>query len=175
MIAIIDYGVGNLFSVTSSLQAIGADTVITSDPEIIRKSDKLLLPGVGAFSDAIAKLVESLTGNNWKCRYLQRFQFLVGCHTHPDAVEHVVYTKNVLYRTYYAFAVYDNGTIRTHKKRMGRKDIAFFACKDRCTVMQHYTLPVGYYSRDRLTSLFDTFWQLVGIGAGSPKRYYEYR
>jgi glutamine amidotransferase len=56
MIAIIDYGVGNLFSVTSSLQAIGADTVITSDPEIIRKSDKLLLPGVGAFSDAIAKL-----------------------------------------------------------------------------------------------------------------------
>lgn len=56
MIAIIDYGVGNLFSVTSSLQAIGADTVITSDPEIIRKADKLLLPGVGAFSDAIAKL-----------------------------------------------------------------------------------------------------------------------
>ena len=56
MIAIIDYGVGNLFSVTSSLQAIGADTVITSDPESIRKADKLLLPGVGAFSDAIAKL-----------------------------------------------------------------------------------------------------------------------
>ena len=56
MIAIIDYGVGNLFSLTSSLGSIGAETVITSDPEVIRKADKLLLPGVGAFSDAIAKL-----------------------------------------------------------------------------------------------------------------------
>lgn len=56
MIAIIDYGVGNLFSLTCSLGSIGAETVITSDPEVIRKADKLLLPGVGAFSDAIAKL-----------------------------------------------------------------------------------------------------------------------
>jgi len=56
MIAIIDYGVGNLFSVTSSLRTLGAETVITSDPEEIRRADKLLLPGVGAFSDAIAKL-----------------------------------------------------------------------------------------------------------------------
>ena len=56
MIAIIDYGVGNLFSLTSSLGSIGAETVITSDPDVIRKADKLLLPGVGAFSDAIAKL-----------------------------------------------------------------------------------------------------------------------
>lgn len=56
MIAIIDYGVGNLFSVTSSLRTLGAETVITSDPEEIRRAAKLLLPGVGAFSDAIAKL-----------------------------------------------------------------------------------------------------------------------
>lgn len=56
MIAIIDYGVGNLFSVTCSLGSFGAETVITSDPDVIRKADKLLLPGVGAFSDAIAKL-----------------------------------------------------------------------------------------------------------------------
>ena len=56
MIAIIDYGVGNLFSVTSSLRSLGAETFITSDPEEIRRADKLLLPGVGAFSDAIAKL-----------------------------------------------------------------------------------------------------------------------
>lgn len=56
MIAIIDYGVGNMFSLTSSLGSIGAETVITSDPDVIRKADKLLLPGVGAFSDAIAKL-----------------------------------------------------------------------------------------------------------------------
>ena len=56
MIAIIDYGVGNLFSLTCSFKAIGADTVVTGDPEIIKKADKLILPGVGAFSDAIKKL-----------------------------------------------------------------------------------------------------------------------
>ena len=56
MIAIIDYGVGNLFSLTCSLNSIGAETVITSDSQAIRKADKLLLPGVGAFEDAIAKL-----------------------------------------------------------------------------------------------------------------------
>lgn len=56
MIAIIDYGVGNLFSLSSSLKAIGAETVITGDPEIIKKADKLILPGVGAFGDAAEKL-----------------------------------------------------------------------------------------------------------------------
>ena len=56
MLAIIDYGVGNLFSLTCSLNSIGAETVITSDPDTIRGADKLLLPGVGAFEDAIAKL-----------------------------------------------------------------------------------------------------------------------
>ncbi len=56
MIAIIDYGVGNLFSLTSSFKAIGADTVVTGDPEIIKKADKLILPGVGAFGDAAEKL-----------------------------------------------------------------------------------------------------------------------
>lgn len=59
MIALIDYGVGNLFSLTSSLRAVGADTVVTSDPEIIKKADKLILPGVGAFGDASEKLRES--------------------------------------------------------------------------------------------------------------------
>ena len=43
MIAIVDYGVGNLFSLCSSLEAIGADTVVTSDPEIIANADKILL------------------------------------------------------------------------------------------------------------------------------------
>lgn len=56
MIAIIDYGVGNLFSLSSSLRAIGFDAVVTGDAEIIKKADKLILPGVGAFADAIAKL-----------------------------------------------------------------------------------------------------------------------
>ena len=59
MIAIIDYGVGNLFSLSSSFKAIGADTVITGDSEIIKKADKLILPGVGAFCDAITKLKET--------------------------------------------------------------------------------------------------------------------
>ena len=56
MIAIIDYGVGNLFSLKSSFAAIGADTVVTGDPTVIRGADKLVLPGVGAFGDAAALL-----------------------------------------------------------------------------------------------------------------------
>lgn len=59
MIAVIDYGVGNLFSLTSSLRAIGAECVVTSDPEQIRAADKIILPGVGAFEDAKLKLSES--------------------------------------------------------------------------------------------------------------------
>lgn len=59
MIAIIDYGVGNLFSLCSSLRSIGADAVVTSDPEELRRADKLILPGVGAFADAAKKLRDS--------------------------------------------------------------------------------------------------------------------
>ena len=59
MIAVMDYGVGNLFSLCSSLEKIGAEAVVTSDPEVIRKADKLILPGVGAFADAARKLRES--------------------------------------------------------------------------------------------------------------------
>ena len=59
MIAIIDYGVGNLFSLSSSLKAVGADVVITGDEEVIKKADKLILPGVGAFGDAADKLFGS--------------------------------------------------------------------------------------------------------------------
>ena len=56
MIAIIDYGVGNLFSLRSSFAAIGQDAVVTSDIEEIRRADRLILPGVGAFQDAAEKL-----------------------------------------------------------------------------------------------------------------------
>lgn len=52
MIRIIDYGVGNLFSLRSSLRAIGIDADYTGNPAVIRKADKLILPGVGAFRDA---------------------------------------------------------------------------------------------------------------------------
>ena len=56
MLAMIDYGVGNLFSLRCSLERIGADVIITDDVETIKKADRLILPGVGAFGDASAKL-----------------------------------------------------------------------------------------------------------------------
>jgi glutamine amidotransferase len=56
MIAIIDYGVGNLFSLGCSFEYIGEKTVITSDEKTIRDADRLVLPGVGAFGDAADKL-----------------------------------------------------------------------------------------------------------------------
>ncbi len=59
MIAIIDYGVGNLFSLKSSFHAIGAEAVVTSDPAVIHAADRILLPGVGAFEDAAKKLRQS--------------------------------------------------------------------------------------------------------------------
>ncbi|MBR5739122.1 MAG: imidazole glycerol phosphate synthase subunit HisH [Lachnospiraceae bacterium] len=59
MIAIIDYGVGNLFSLKSSLDAVGAPAVVTGDAGVIRSADKLILPGVGAFRDARRKLLDT--------------------------------------------------------------------------------------------------------------------
>ena len=59
MIAIIDYGVGNLFSLCSSLERIGVQAAVTSDPQVISQADKLILPGVGAFADAAQKLRDS--------------------------------------------------------------------------------------------------------------------
>ena len=56
MVAIVDYGVGNLFSLKSSLDAIGAEAVVTSDAAVLRAADHILLPGVGAFEDAANKL-----------------------------------------------------------------------------------------------------------------------
>ena len=56
MVAIVDYGVGNLFSLVSSLRAIGQEAEVTSDPAAIRAADRVILPGVGAFGDAVEKL-----------------------------------------------------------------------------------------------------------------------
>ncbi len=58
MIAIVDYGVGNLFSLKSSFAAIGADAFVSRDPAEIQKADKIILPGVGAFGDAAKKLAD---------------------------------------------------------------------------------------------------------------------
>ena len=59
MTAIIDYGVGNLFSLKCSLSSIGEETVVTDDEETLEKADRLVLPGVGAFRDAREALVRS--------------------------------------------------------------------------------------------------------------------
>ena len=56
MIAIVDYGVGNLFSLQSSFAAIGEKAIVTGQPEMLRQADRIVLPGVGAFEDAANKL-----------------------------------------------------------------------------------------------------------------------
>jgi glutamine amidotransferase len=58
MVAIVDYGVGNLFSLCSSLKAIGAEAIVTDDPAKLAAADRIILPGVGAFGDAADKLRE---------------------------------------------------------------------------------------------------------------------
>lgn len=58
MIAIIDYGMGNLFSVEKAFVKLGAEVVVTSDPEVILSADKVVLPGVGAFGDCMKNLTE---------------------------------------------------------------------------------------------------------------------
>ena len=67
MIAIVDYGVGNLFSLQSSLAYIGETAVVTKDPALLKAADGVILPGVGAFGDAAKKLrdtglAEAVTG-----------------------------------------------------------------------------------------------------------------
>ncbi len=59
MIVIVDYGVGNLFSLKSSFASIGHEATVSADEAVIRRADKVILPGVGAFRDAVRKLKES--------------------------------------------------------------------------------------------------------------------
>ncbi len=59
MIGIIDYGVGNLFSLRSSFEAIGQEAFVSGDPALLARANRLILPGVGAFGDAARKLRES--------------------------------------------------------------------------------------------------------------------
>lgn len=72
MIAIVDYGVGNLFSLSCSFKAVGADVVVSSDPAVISSADKIVLPGVGAFEDAAKKLKESGLGELVKKESLKK-------------------------------------------------------------------------------------------------------
>ncbi len=59
MIAIVDYGVGNLYSISHSLSFLGIENTVTNDREMLNRADKLILPGVGAFGDAREKLRDS--------------------------------------------------------------------------------------------------------------------
>ena len=59
MVAIIDYGVGNLYSLKSSFLAIGEEVVVTDDLSVLKNAERIVLPGVGAFSDAVKKLRDS--------------------------------------------------------------------------------------------------------------------
>ena len=77
MIAVIDYGVGNLFSIKSSFARIGADAVVTSDKKIIQNADRILLPGVGAFEDAARKLRESGMAD-LLCEEVKKGKYLMG-------------------------------------------------------------------------------------------------
>ena len=63
MTAIVDYGVGNLFSLQCSFGAIGESAVVTGDPAVIRSADRVILPGVGAFADAAQKLNDTGLGD----------------------------------------------------------------------------------------------------------------
>jgi len=58
MLTIVDYGVGNLFSLRSSLESLGIDVCVSGDPDDLKKANRIILPGVGAFEDAIRKLRE---------------------------------------------------------------------------------------------------------------------
>lgn len=62
MIAIVDYGVGNLFSLRCSFAAIGVEAVVTADPDVLAQAEKIVLPGVGAFGDAAQKLRDTGLG-----------------------------------------------------------------------------------------------------------------
>ena len=59
MIGIVDYGVGNLFSLTCALRALEAEVLVSREPEVLQKADSLILPGVGAFAGAMEKLKAS--------------------------------------------------------------------------------------------------------------------
>lgn len=77
MIAIIDYGVGNLFSIQSSFARVGAEAVVTADKKTIENADKIMLPGVGAFEDAAKKLRETGLGELVK-NEVKKGKYLMG-------------------------------------------------------------------------------------------------
>ena len=77
-VTVIDYGVGNLLSVSRALEHCGAKVTITSDPKLILTADRVILPGVGAFSDGMAALEAIGSVFAWACNcYLTKAKSLV--------------------------------------------------------------------------------------------------
>jgi imidazole glycerol-phosphate synthase subunit HisH len=66
MIAIIDYGMGNLRSVQKAIEAVGSTAEVTSDPDRVRRASKVILPGVGAFADAMTELRRTGLGDAFR-------------------------------------------------------------------------------------------------------------
>ena len=104
MVVIVDYGVGHLFSLASSFRAIGEETTVTSDPELIRRAERIVLPGVGAFGDAAKKLRE--TGLDAVVREeAAKVGLLLELEALGDAVEALpegsVHVKNIIKNTVY--------------------------------------------------------------------------
>jgi glutamine amidotransferase len=67
LIAIIDYGMGNLHSVSKAVERLGYECIVTADADVIMQADKAILPGVGAFGDAMQYLRESGLQQAWAC------------------------------------------------------------------------------------------------------------
>ena len=76
MIAVIDYGAGNLFSVKNALDFLGVENCIAKDAETIQKADGMILPGVGAFPDAYGKVKRKRTWFLYYVRKQQKSLFL---------------------------------------------------------------------------------------------------
>ena len=94
MIAIVDYGVGNIFSLSSSLRAIHEEVELVSDPARLREADRIILPGVGAFGDAAKKLFDSGMADVLKKAAAQSKPILGICLGMQTAV--IEYARNVL-------------------------------------------------------------------------------
>ena len=100
MIAVIDYGVGNLFSLKSSLSAIGQEAVVTRDQEELDRADHILLPGVGAFGDAVEKL-RSTGMDRAVLRQAAAGKPLLGIYTtSPAVIEAGLVRLGIVCRTY---------------------------------------------------------------------------